>query len=92
MYLTLLLNPVFLKLSTLLSEGLNSDSLCPTDSLDTPLLIMWHLGHIRGALVLEDEYSVLSENWALYSESLVSVGKTEEMENMVSRYIHYLYF
>lgn len=61
-YLTLLLNPVLLKLSPLLSESLNSGSLCPTDSRDMSLLTMWHLGHIRGALVLEDEYSVLSEN------------------------------
>lgn len=53
-YLTLLLNPVLLKLSPLLSEGLNS-GLCPTDSLDSYLLTMRRLGHIRGALVLKDE-------------------------------------
>lgn len=43
-----------LKLSPLLSEGLNS-GLCPTDSLDSYLLTMRRLGHIRGALVLKDE-------------------------------------
>lgn len=64
-YLTLILNPILLQLSLLLSVGLDSGSLCTTDSHDRSLLTVGHLGHIRRALVLQDEYSVLSEIWAL---------------------------